>query len=192
MTDTGKVFFTADLHLWHKKMALLRGYESVEAMTWAIVDAWNEEIFDPTFDVYLLGDVSLGNNTGTLEALEELEGRIHLIRGNHDFSLPSRITQRFSSIEDVKLLKLPLDHALALRGKVRLWLSHYRHVTWPESHYGSLHLHGHSHGMLQRCPDPRALDVGMDAMQGAVVSSLSDVLDKISAQVAAANGLVQL
>ena len=39
-------------------------------------------------------------------------------------------------------------------------MSHYCHVVWPNSHYGTIHLYGHTHGTLT--VPWRAIDVGVD------------------------------
>jgi len=178
-----KTFFTADLHLLHRALSERRGFASPEEMTYALVSRWNEVIYDDSYTVYWLGDVSDGNTSEVLDYLDQLNGRIRLIRGNHDKTLSGKILRRFDQVHDVLELKFKAKASpFAIDGEIRIWLSHYRHVVWPESFYGSLHCFGHSHGMLKQCPNPRTIDVGIDAT-GEIALSLREVLARIELQV---------
>ena len=79
------IFFTSDPHLGHDKEFIFkpRGFESVYEMNEAIVSNWNS-VVGPEDEVYLLGDVMLGNNEVGTKLLHSLKGKIHIIRGNHD------------------------------------------------------------------------------------------------------------
>jgi len=45
-------------------------------------------------------------------------------------------------------------------GKTGIFLSHYSHRVWSQSHHGILHLYGHSHGSLPGIG--KSMDVGVD------------------------------
>ena len=53
------------------------------------------------------------------------------------------------------------DYAELVVEGVRLVLCHYAFRTWNGMGKGTFNLHGHSHGRLK--PQPRQLDVGVDA-----------------------------
>ena len=59
-----------------------RPFKSIEENDETIIKNWNNtvEIDD---DVYLLGDISWYNTTKTIEVFNNLNGHIHLIKGNH-------------------------------------------------------------------------------------------------------------
>lgn len=88
-----KIFVTSDLHFNHNREFIYgaRGFISVEEMNEAIVYRWNMTV-SPEDDVYILGDLCLGGagmNNENQKLLERLNGRLHIILGNHD--TPSRI-----------------------------------------------------------------------------------------------------
>lgn len=82
-----KIWFTSDTHFgWgHVKDFLWapRGFNSIEEHDTAIIENWNS-IVDPDDEVYHLGDVMLGDNEHGIKCLEQLNGRIHILIGNHD------------------------------------------------------------------------------------------------------------
>ena len=52
-------------------------------MNLTIVANWND-IVQPDDDVYHLGDFVMNDIDAGIELIKQLNGRIHLIRGNHD------------------------------------------------------------------------------------------------------------
>lgn len=86
-----KVFFTSDTHFYHKNIIgycdrpyrTLDGQPDVPAMNRDMVFKWNQTVGSGDL-VYHLGDFGFGS-TGRLKGIREaLNGRIFLIRGNHD------------------------------------------------------------------------------------------------------------
>ena len=79
------IWLTSDLHFCHNREFLYgpRGFSCVEDMNEAIVKNWNE-VVKPNDDVYCLGDIMLNNNELGLELLKKLNGKIHVVMGNHD------------------------------------------------------------------------------------------------------------
>jgi calcineurin-like phosphoesterase family protein len=82
------IYFTADYHLGHTAIidSCDRPFKSVQQMDKVIILNHNS-VVHLNDDVYLIGDLSLATKThrGTLEQyIHNLNGRIHLIVGNHD------------------------------------------------------------------------------------------------------------
>ena len=90
-------------------------------------------------DVYLLGDISWYNTTKTIEIFNNLNGNIHLIKGNHDGKLLKNreLQSRFCEIVDYKELDIG-------DGKIVV-LCHYPIPCFKNHYYGSYHLYGHVH-----------------------------------------------
>lgn len=154
-----EVFFTADLHFCHKKMSETRGYGSMEAMHEAMIADWNARV-RPDDEVYVLGDVSFAGGRRTVELLEELRGRLHLVRGNHDKGMNKSTEAYFLTVSDLKTVKV-VDGA----DVQRIVCCHFPMLSWDMAHYGAWHLHGHSHGSAKYpYPDAKILDVGVDAI----------------------------
>lgn len=144
------IWFTADLHLNHKRAHILmhRPFDSVEAMNEEIIARYNERVRNGD-TVYILGDFAFGEHT---PFLQRLKGQKHLIKGNHDHSKLIKKATGWQSVNDMLHLKMP-DETLIV-------LCHYAMRVWRNSHYGSLHFYGHSHGSLPG--DSQSCDVGVD------------------------------
>jgi calcineurin-like phosphoesterase family protein len=137
-------------------------------MTEELVKSWNE-VVDVNDDVYHLGDVSLGNADKTHEILQRLNGKIYLIKGNHEKStLQKQYTRdRFEWIKDYYELKVDTkepDFDVPTRNKQQLIvLCHYGMRVWNKSHHGSWMLYGHSHDSMEHEAWGRSMDVGVDS-----------------------------
>lgn len=142
------IFFTSDTHFGHG-MLVTRGYRpfaSVETMDKTLIWIWNQRV-DPDDDVYHLGDFSW---TDHRPYAARLNGRIHLVSGNHDHT-KVRNWSGWASSQRYLELTVGLDSIV---------LSHYAFRVWNKSHYGSLHFYGHSHASLPGCR--QSTDVGVD------------------------------
>ena len=150
------IYFTSDTHFYHKNIlqyqAASRPFLSVEEMNESIIKTWNQ-VISPKDEVYHLGDVSMGHKLKTIEILDRLNGRIHLIKGNHDH-FPASVN-RFESISDYKILRFNKD---------RYVLFHFPIQEWDRCYYGDIHLHGHCHGNLKNIK-PNRFDIGWDVFQ---------------------------
>lgn len=102
--------------------------------------------------VFHLGDVGLCSTVHLSHILKRLNGRIILIRGNHEKPAMAN-SSRFELIKDVYTLKLPNQS---------IFMSHYAHRVWNKSHHGVWHLYGHSHGTLEDLPNSCSFDIGVD------------------------------
>ena len=138
-------FFTADEHSDHKNVIAHcdRPFASLQEMVAAQVSRHNAKV-GPKDVVIHLGDVAMYN---PIPYIEQLNGIHWLVRGNHDRRNKEAC---YARVEDVLLLK-----------GMKLFLSHYAHLIWPQKHYGFKHLFGHSHGMLKR-NEPGSMDIGQD------------------------------
>lgn len=149
------IFFTSDTHFGHANILEYshRPFATVEAMDEALIANWNT-VVHPSHEVWHLGDFVCGRagKANARRYRERLNGRIHLILGNHDNA--KALDGLFETIQDVKYLRTN-GH--------RFFLSHYAHRVWRNSHHGSYHLYGHSHGELPG--RRRSMDVGVDAQR---------------------------
>lgn len=88
-----KIWITSDLHFNHDREFIwkARGFSHVQEMNEAIINNWNATI-SAEDDVYVCGDLCLGGagmNCENQQLIEQLNGRLHIILGNHD--TPARI-----------------------------------------------------------------------------------------------------
>jgi calcineurin-like phosphoesterase family protein len=172
---TSCIFFTADTHFGHRNIIkyCARPFESLAEHNETLIENWNS-VVQPNDHVYHLGDVGFGSPDYLYRVLQRLNGKLYLIKGNHDDSaIREPASQRFQFIKDVHVLKT--QH----KGKkVQLFLSHYAHRTWLRSNHGSIHLFGHSHGNMP--PHGLSFDVGVDCWNFTPIS-LDAVIEKAGA-----------
>ena len=78
-------FYIADMHLGHKNVLKVdnRPFLSVSEMDKVLIEKWNSRV-STNDDVYLLGDVCYRSEHIPAWYLKQLNGRKHLIQGNHD------------------------------------------------------------------------------------------------------------
>ena len=158
------IFFTSDPHLGHDKDFVYdaRGFETIEEMNAEIIRRWNATVF-PDDDVYILGDLTLGDIEEGIRLIGKLNGYLHIIRGNHD---TDKKVERYLELPNV----VSVQYADVLKyGKAVFWLGHYPTITanYDDDKPWAQHvvcLFGHTH---QEQPfynnNPYMYNVGMDA-----------------------------
>lgn len=81
------IWVTSDLHFNHinilKYEPESRPFASVEEMNEVLIARWNS-VVKPADTVYVLGDLAMGKLEDSRECIKRLNGKIILIRGNHD------------------------------------------------------------------------------------------------------------
>lgn len=149
-------FITADTHFGHSNILKHAGrpFESVEEMDEALISRWNAKI-PKRARIYHLGDFAWSRKDRILEILSRLNGRIFLLRGNHDRrNIKGDLASRFDEIRDY--------YESWTEDRTKVIMSHYAHLVWNMNHYGSWMLYGHSHDRLLPT-NLRRIDVGVDA-----------------------------
>ena len=156
-------FFTSDSHFFHSNVIKYseRPFANVDEMHEALINNWNAEV-KPKDKVYHLGDFALINNVDQINnILRRLNGSIFLIKGNHD-RWAKRDANRFLKIQWIKDYHEFTDTRDGEKRKIVL--CHYPMRAWNQSHYGSIQLHGHCHGALDKENlKINRLDVGVDS-----------------------------
>lgn len=146
-----KTFFTSDTHFNHANIIKFcpetRPFEDKDHMNESLIENWNSTISNDD-TVWHLGDVCFGSD---FSFLYRLNGKINLIKGNHDHKMLKTHSDRFENIFDLKEIKI---------NKKTIILCHYRMLTWDKAFHGSLHFFGHSHGAIPSVKN--AIDVGID------------------------------
>lgn len=149
------LYFTSDTHFGHENIirTCKRPFANADEMDNALIARWNERV-KPTDGVYHLGDFCYRNSTGADKYLARLNGKIHLVTGNHDQETLAQHAHLFASVNPIVELKFN-----------RRWLilCHYPMREWHGSWRGAWHLFGHVHGRLDHEPHGYSLDVGVDA-----------------------------
>jgi calcineurin-like phosphoesterase family protein len=154
------IYLTSDTHFGHKNIIKYsnRPYKDVHHMNQELVKNWNSVVGEEDV-VFHLGD--FGNTMSAkdmIHILNFLNGKIFLIKGNHEKSvLKKQYTRdRFEWIRDKYELEFGKEKSDLLV------MCHYAHRVWNKSHFGSLHVYGHSHGSMEHTPWGKSMDVGVD------------------------------
>lgn len=143
-----EIWFSADTHFGHDKPFLYepRGFTNVKDMNEAIIENWNS-VVKPGDITYLLGDVMLGDNEAGIKCLQQLNGQIFIIWGNH--CTDARKDLLFMD-ERTRHKMLGGWYAYVIKhGKQSIYLSHYPTLTanYDDKHFSQhvINLHGHTH-----------------------------------------------
>jgi calcineurin-like phosphoesterase family protein len=146
--DDQNIWFTSDCHFCHTNVIKYdnRPFNDVEEMNEKLILNWNSVVGEKDV-VFYLGDLSFDRGGGNTERIvNELNGKIHYILGNHDDERDIRKLNRFESISDyINLSVNDLDNPRKKQGIVMM---HYPILSWDKAHHGDWHLHGHSHQSL--------------------------------------------
>jgi len=106
------IFVISDTHFGHENMlrfkradgSPLRDFPSVEAMDAHMVERWNATV-RPSDHVYHLGDVTMGSPQQCRAILQQLQGKLRLVRGNHDIRGKTRdYLEFFAEVHAVRVL----------------------------------------------------------------------------------------
>lgn len=156
-----RVWITSDLHIGHDQEFVwkARGFESVEQMNETIISNLERMVAEDD-DLWILGDLTLGDIEAAAAYLRRIPGHVHIVLGNHD-------TDR--RIEFYESLGWDCHFAMRIKyGKQGIFLSHYPTSTSnPGEDYlslATLNLYGHTHDTsCWHSENPFSFHVGMDS-----------------------------
>lgn len=149
-------WFTADSHFFHKNILGFenRPFDNVEEMNKGLIKKWNETVKEDD-TVYHLGDFGMHLKYDVwVELLQQLNGKIILIQGNHDN------TKELKKLEEEGLIEY---HAIGLKikkSKHVFYLTHYPFEIGERPQKWSLHGHIHSSPSMFL----NQLNVGVDSI----------------------------
>ena len=137
-------YFIADLHFGHENAIAFDGrpFNNITAHYKCLIKLWNNKV-NIDDDIYILGDISWYNVTKTIDIINNLNGRKHLIIGNHDkrFLKNKEFRDCFVEVCDYK--------ELYLNDKESIILSHYPIPCFKNHYYGWYHFYGHVHNSFE-------------------------------------------
>lgn len=142
------IFFTSDLHLRHKNILTFenRPYETLDDMNEDLIHIWNKTV-KKNDTVFNLGDFCFGSYEKWVEILEQLNGEIHHIKGNHDSSETLKKLHKNGYLKEIHMV----GHYMKTHKHV-LHLTHYPMEIGNRPRIWSLHghIHGHQSKMLNQ------------------------------------------
>lgn len=171
------VWFTSDLHLGHRFVAGIRGFNDVGDHDAAIMDNWRKVIRNDD-QVWVLGDLAVSSPTRALEQIASLPGIKHLIAGNHDGCHPMhrdshkwqpKYLTAFASVQPFARRRIDGREVLLSHFPYSKDRHEARYMQYRLRDEGAWLLHGHTHGSERQ--EGREIHVGVDAWGLAPVPS---------------------
>lgn len=156
------IYFTSDNHFGHANILRLCGrpFADVQEMDAFMESAWNSTV-RPQDEVYVLGDLMFRTAADPASLLSRLNGKKHLIVGNHDPSWMKKtdVDRFFVSVSALETLRID---------RVPIVLCHYPMLEWDGYYAGAYHVFGHIHNKTDQLYFPliaandRMLNAGVD------------------------------
>lgn len=163
--DGNSLFFTADTHFNHANILRFcnRPFADVEEMNETIITRWNQVIGNDCH-VFHLGDFCQGGSAEWSRLLDRLNGKIHLIVGNHDLkNLRQGFMNRFEEVVMQQRIEVETKS---------IYLNHYPFLCFEGGYKSNVwQLFGHVHTRTNNTGldaerlaylYPTQYDVGMD------------------------------
>ena len=118
------IWVTSDWHFAHDKFFCYerRGFKSVFEMNEELLYLHNHFVA-PNDEVYVLGDLTLGDTEVGIKYIREMNGRLHIIRGNHDSDKKIKEYAEMPNVVEI------VDAKFLNYGKFHFFLSHYPALT---------------------------------------------------------------
>ena len=163
LTENPHIWITSDWHFCHDREFIwkTRGFSSIEDMNEFIINAHNA-IVRSDEDVYVLGDLMLGNSEKGIGCIKRMNGKLHIVRGNHDTDSRWKM---YSELPNV----VEQSNAIIFKyNKHHFYLSHYPTLTGNLEKESltqmTLNLFGHTHQQANFYMDmPFMYHVGVDS-----------------------------
>lgn len=133
-------YYISDTHFGHANIMRYdnRPFHTTDEMDEELIKRWNSSVGDDDI-VYVLGDFSFHKENKTLEIMDRLNGKIVLIKGNHDKISPKVARKLHGRYE-----------YLEIKDKDRkVILCHYPIPFWNGQFRNTIHLFGHVHSSSQ-------------------------------------------
>lgn len=179
-------WLTSDLHFGHTNIIQFCGrpYGDTEEMNDDLVRRYNE-VVDADDDVWIVGDLCMGRLEISLMWVEQLNGKKHLIPGNHDRMFGCQGTKYAHMVQkylDRGIATVEDEQVTLNIGDQIVTACHFPYVgdsKAKDGHedrfqekrpkdYGQWLVHGHTHGLWRR--NGRMIDIGVDSWGGYPVS----------------------
>lgn len=134
----GRKLYISDCHFGHNNVIRFddRPFVNKENMDKLMIRLWNENVA-PQDNVYILGDMFWYTAKNATKILRQLNGNLHIVKGNHDDWFNAENKKLVNEIQDYKEVK---------DGDYKVILSHYP-IILNRGHRqpNFIHLFGHVH-----------------------------------------------
>jgi calcineurin-like phosphoesterase family protein len=151
------IHFSADFHLHHFNVLKYcnRPFQNVAEMNETIIKNVNSVAIQSD-TLYHLGDFTMTDNYKIIaDFAKQIQCKKVFICGNHDKR------KNLVKLKEDGIIEAWYDtYGLFYKDRY-IWLSHYSHRVWDQSHKGSWHLFGHTHNKMPS--HGLSFDAGVDS-----------------------------
>jgi calcineurin-like phosphoesterase family protein len=148
MWGPNDIYMIADTHFGHFNIIEYenRPFLTAEEMDEYMIEQWNETV-EPHDTVLHLGDFFLTNTKRQIEIMKRLNGKIILIRGNHDGQSRTKLVERlgFKAVYDSFTLMIDDFTFILTHRPMELSIED---EFYFDSH-NIINIHGHTHGIKE-------------------------------------------
>ena len=151
--DGSKIYFTSDLHFGHEAILKYcnRPFANVEEMNQKLIENWNKKVPEDGL-VFNLGDFAWGGYPFWKSMREQLNGKIILIKGNHD---EKNLTQTGAQ-ELFEFVTYQMK--IQIEGR-KIYLNHYPFLCYAGTYRDANGLEYEAFGHVHSGPGAKGLDV---------------------------------
>jgi calcineurin-like phosphoesterase family protein len=138
-----------------------RDFPDIEKHDEILIKCWNM-VVGKNDTVYHLGDFTFANAEKAGWLFSNLNGHIYILNNywHHDSRWIGRGVYYSKSEKTIEIVPPVLVLENIGLEKIPVILCHYPFEVWDRKHYGAIHLHGHTHGEIQKINN--RLDIGVD------------------------------
>lgn len=163
------IWFTSDLHFFHDRILEFHSKrkeifgKDIQSAKEAMITLWNSRV-SKNDTVYILGDLAFGGVEDKRKLFIRLNGNKVLVLGNHD-KVPNKLKSYFNHITQIKNLKFKKSVYNFLHRDLEIIMCHFPMLTWEHKEKGSVMVHGHCHGKVDKINEDSKdlrVDVGID------------------------------
>lgn len=163
------IWFTSDLHFFHDRILEFHSKrkeifgKDIQSAKEAMITLWNSRV-SKNDTVYILGDLAFGGVEDKRKLFIRLNGNKVLVLGNHD-KVPNKLKSYFNHITQIKNLKFKKSVYNFLHRDLEIIMCHFPMLTWEHKEKGSVIVHGHCHGKVDKINEDSKdlrVDVGID------------------------------
>lgn len=174
-------FLCSDQHFYHGNIRVYEDWRQewcvgTHQMNLAMIEAWNATVRkdDSVLD---LGDFALGKREAVAKILRRLNGKVSIVRGNHDSTKKSLLWAGFVLAE----MAVEFEYA-----GLRFICRHSPHTfSAVDCARADVLVHGHLHGtrnysMSVDGVSTKAIDIGVDAIRSIRPISMGDLVEMVA------------
>jgi calcineurin-like phosphoesterase family protein len=151
--DGSNIYFTSDLHFGHEAILKYcnRPFANVEEMNQKLIENWNKKVPEDGI-VFNLGDFAWGGYPFWKSMREQLNGKIILIKGNHD---EKNLTQTGAQ-ELFELVTYQMK--IQIEGR-KIYLNHYPFLCYAGTYRDANGLEYEAFGHVHSGPGAKGMDI---------------------------------